>query len=67
MSNLGLNCLHTAKIAIKGVQVHNVLLLDYVTLETEEYIDIGSSDPAQKSNWTTGLYIVLIYVLTLGI
>ena len=36
MSNLGLNCLHTAKIAMyfKGVQVHNVLVLEYVTLET---------------------------------
>ena len=37
MSNLGLNCLHTAKTAIKGVQVRNVLILDY---------DIESSDPA---------------------
>ena len=36
VSNLGLNCLHTAKIAtyFKGVQVHNVLLLEYITLET---------------------------------
>ena len=39
MSNLGLHCLHTAKIAtyFKGVQVHNVLVLDYVTLETRVY------------------------------
>ena len=36
MFNLGLNCLNTAKIAtyFKGVQVHNVLVLEYVTLET---------------------------------
>ena len=36
MSNLGiLNCLHTAKIAtfFEGVQVQNVLVLDYITLE----------------------------------
>ena len=36
MFNLGLNCLNTAKITtyFKGVQVHNVLVLEYVTLET---------------------------------
>ena len=42
MSNLGLNCLHTAKIAtyFKGVQVHNVLVFEYVTLETCMHINL---------------------------
>ena len=40
MSNLDLNCLHTAKIAtyFKGVQVHNDLVLNYVTLEGAQWL-----------------------------
>ena len=42
MSNLGLDCLHTAKIAtyFKGLQVHSVLVLEYVTLETCMHSDV---------------------------
>ena len=42
MSNLGLDYLHTAKIAtyFKGVQVHNVFVLEYITLEACMHSDL---------------------------